>query len=85
MKTKTRNFIKLFGICLLFIGAVLFLDLFVNAYTNPDYRICIDINYYGEAQIEMFFLFPVMFIFGTWAMILILKDYWNLEETKIEH
>jgi len=85
MKTKTRNFIKLLGICLLFVGAVLFLDVFVSAYTNPDYRICIDINYYGEAQIEMFFLVPIMFIVGVWAMILVLKDCWNLEEKKNEH
>ena len=69
-----ENLIKLIGLCFVLIGFILFLDVFFLAYNNPEKEVCVSINDWGEAKVEMFFFLPVMFLFGLWALFLNLKD-----------
>jgi len=74
---KYKEEIKLFGIAMLWATFLVFMMIFVTAYQDEDKQATVDINYYNEANFEMWILTPFVSILGTLAFALMLYDYWK--------
>jgi len=73
-----KTFIKFMGTLLLF-GVLILVGttILYPAYFNSTKTIIIDINYYNEANIEAFLIYPIVFVMGLFAVILTFLDLKN--------
>ena len=79
-KMKILKHIKFFGIILMFGTTLTFLKVFLTAYLDPAKQVLVTINQYGEANFEMFVLFPCVLVLGTIAAVLAFMDWIKKEK-----
>lgn len=68
------NLIKMLGLGALYTSNILFVFIFIVAYLNSSKTALVDINSFGEANLEMWIMVPFALIFGTISFIAYLKD-----------
>lgn len=68
-----KSFYKLLMMSFVYGSLITFLYVFVSAYHNENKQIIVDINSVGEANLEMFILWPIVLFCGTYLFI----DYFN--------
>ena len=67
-----RQLVILIGVSFLMVSHILFVQAFYTAYSNPDKKVVIAINDYGEAKVEAFLILPLTSIIGTFSLISLL-------------
>jgi len=68
-----KRIIIILALAFMLASHITVLDTFLTAYNNPSKSVRVDINNYGEANIELIFLIISIFIIIT-SFIIILKD-----------
>jgi len=71
---KLKQYVKVYGVCLLFASFLVMAYTFVLAYNDESKTVLVMIDEKGEADIEMFILIPITAILGTIALIYTIKD-----------
>lgn len=82
MKTENKIFVILMGVGSLLTTFILFSWTFLTAYFNPSKQVLVDINKYGEANVEFIFL-SFMIIIVPISLFLLYK-YMVEKEKKLE-
>ena len=77
-KMKTTK-IELFGISFLYFILILLFVTFMFAYISPSKAVTITINDSNEANLELFFVFPIMFSLGTISLVKTWRRYYKDE------
>lgn len=76
-----REKIKLIGVTLLLVAFIMFAELFITAYRNPDKIVEVDINSFYEANLE-FILLLITAFFGAMAFFFSIQDLMKNEKRK---
>lgn len=71
---KLIKFTQLMGVVLLFASFLTLALAFIGAYRQPTKETIMAINYFGEANFEMWVLIPLNFIFGLLALLITIKE-----------
>ena len=72
-KEPYRSLIKYYSLIYAFVLSLIFFTIFLFTYFFNDYVLCIHINFFGEAHIELI-VFTAIFIFISYGLYLSHKD-----------
>jgi hypothetical protein len=77
-----EGYIKIFGLAIMFCYMLVLIHTFYLAFFNESKQVIVDINRYGEANVEAFVVIPIALTVSVASLILFLKDFKDNDKKK---